>query len=134
LDGSLVHRLSLFLILLLFVPGCVMTAPEEVTPSLLHQMESAGGEGERISLDDALTVAEPPLYLIIGREILPDGTAASWTILSADPAGGYHFLFITAEGVVLTRWNGEVPGQVIDPGLFPLPDEPVSLLIYPGVF
>ena len=117
---------------MLLVSGC-FSVPAEETPSLLQQVEQVDGEGRRISLDEALTIAEPPFYLIIGRDLLPDGTAASWTILSGDPDNGYRLLFITADGVVPGRWDGKVPKKAIDPREFPRPSDPVPILIYPEV-
>lgn len=90
-----------------------------------------GYEMMRISYDDAVRLAEEPIYLIIGRDIVPDRMASSWTILSADPGGGYVFLFITADGVRSSRWEGTVPGAPINPEEFPFPDQPAPVVIFP---
>ena len=85
----------------------------------------------RISFDDAVRLAEPPIYLIIGRDLVPDQMAVSWIILSADPDGGYIFLFITADRVLSSQWEGTVPGSPINPEEFPFPDSPAALVIFP---
>lgn len=85
----------------------------------------------RISFDDAVRLAEEPIYLIIGRDMVPDQMASSWIILSADPNGGYVFFFITADGVRSSRWEGTVPGSPINPEEFPFPDSPAAVVIFP---
>ncbi|MDO8840975.1 hypothetical protein [Methanocalculus sp.] len=127
------HRLLLIVFLLLLIPGCYTSSVVEAPPPF-DQVEPPDDVIERISLDDALSLTEPPVYLIIGRDLTPDGTAASWTILSADPDGGYRFLFIRAGDVASARWEGKIPQRAIDPREFPIPTNPVPLLMYPEAF
>lgn len=121
--------LLILAILLISATGCVM-APGGDAPSDQMVFEAPPSPQMRISLDEALTYAEPPIYLIIGRDLLPDGMAASWIILATDPEGGFLFLFVTADGVRSSIWEGTVPGAPINPEEFPFPDQPVPLVIF----
>ncbi|GAA5263550.1 hypothetical protein KTGMC3_P2304 [Methanocalculus sp. MC3] len=116
-------------ILLISATGCVM-APGGDAPSDQMVYEAPPSFQMRISLDEALTHAEPPVYLIIGRDLLPDGMAASWLILATDPEGGFLFLFVTADRADSSRWEGMVPGDPIDPEAFPYPDRPADQVVF----
>lgn len=121
--------LLILTILLISATGCVL-APGGGDPSDQIDFEAPKSPQMRISLDEALTHAEPPVYLIIGRDLLPDGMAASWIILATDPKGGHLILFVTADGAVPSRWDGTVPGDPIDPEAFPIPDHPADQVIF----
>jgi len=121
--------LLILTILLISATGCVL-APGGGDPSDQIDSETPPSLQMRISLDEALTYAEPPVYLIVGRDLLPEGTAASWIILATDPEGGFLFLFVTADRVDSTRWEGTVPGHPIDPEAFPIPDHPADQVIF----
>lgn len=116
-------------ILLISTAGCLL-APGGVAPPELIGYEAPPSPDMRIGLDEALRFAEPPIYLIAGRDLLPDGTAASWIILSADPEGGYLVLFVTAEGAVPARWEGPAPGQPVNPEAFPFPAHPADQVVF----
>ncbi len=130
-DESLVLRLYLLTltILLISAAGCVL-APGGDDPSDRMVYEAPSSFQMRISLDDALTYAEPPVYLIIGLDLLPDGMAASWIILATDPEGGSLFLFVTADRVDSTPWEGMVPDHPVDPAAFPYPDHPADQVVF----
>ncbi|KUL00062.1 MAG: hypothetical protein XE11_2567 [Methanomicrobiales archaeon 53_19] len=121
--------LLILAILLISATGCVM-APGGDAPSDQMVFEAPPSPQMRISLDEALTYAEPPVYLIIGRDLLPDGMAASWIILATDPEGGFLFFFVTADGVRSSIWEGTVPGAPINPEAFPYPDRPADQVVF----
>lgn len=121
--------LLILTILLISATGCVL-APGGGDPPDQIDFEPPPSFQIRISLDEALTFAEPPIYLIIGRDLLPDGMAASWIILATDPEGGFLFLFVTADRVDSTRWEGMAPDYPVDPGAFPYPDRPVDQVVF----
>lgn|GEM_PF-3552361 len=117
------------IILLIAAAGCVV-APGGDAPSEMMDYDTPPSFQMRIGLEEALSHADPPIYLIIGRDILPEGTAASWIILATDPEGGYLVSFVTADRAVSTRWEGAAPGDPIDPDAFPYPDRPADEVIF----
>ncbi len=116
-------------ILLISAAGCVLT-PGGGDPSDRMVFEAPSSFQMRISLEEALIHAEPPVYLIIGRDILPDGMAASWIILATDPKGGHLIHFVTADSVDSTPWEGMVPDHPVDPAAFPYPDHPADQVVF----
>ncbi len=129
---SSVHRICILLLLatLLALSGC-LAIPGEDLPPPLEGTAPPGDEEMRIGLEEALAFSDGPVYLIIGRDVHPDMSAASWTILTADSDPGYRFLFITWRGAVPAPFDGPDPGTPIDPFGFPVPDEPQRIIIYP---
>jgi len=121
----------LILALLLLVSGCIAPSQDDPLPSLVF-LDPPGDQDLRIGLDEALAAAGEPVFLIIGRDVHPEGTAASWTVLARDPEGAFRMVYITPGDVVFTGWEGRDPERAIDPGNFPFPSEPTSLIIWEG--
>ncbi|MBR1369847.1 hypothetical protein RJ53_10305 [Methanocalculus chunghsingensis] len=121
----------LILALLLLVSGCIAPSQDEPLPSLVF-LDPPGDEDLRICLDEAVEAAGEPVFLIIGRDVHPDGTAASWAILVRDPEGAFRMVYITPGEIVFTEWEGRDPERTVDPGTFPFPSEPAPVIIWEG--
>ncbi|MCP1716147.1 hypothetical protein J2T58_002022 [Methanocalculus alkaliphilus] len=121
----------LILALLLLISGCIAPSQDDPLPSLVF-LDPPGEEVLRIGLDEAVAAAGDQVFLIIGRDVHPDETAASWAFLTRDPEGAFLMVYITSGEIVFTDWEGREPERAIDPGNFPVPSEPTPVIIWEG--
>ncbi len=121
----------LILALFLCISGCITPSQDAPLPSLVL-LDPPEGEDIRIGLDEAVAAAGEPVFLIIGRDVHPDRTAASWAFLTRDPEGAFLMVYITPGEIIFTDWEGREPEGAIDPGNFPVPSEPTPVIIWEG--